>query len=593
LVETPSDATAMASVEILDRDLCGRFGGRVLENIVVGTSPPWLANRLRSLGMRPINSIVDISNYVMLELGQPNHTFDLAKVEGRHLRVRMAAAGEKITTLDGVERTLTADDGVIADGNDVPVSIAGIMGGASTEISETTNTVLLEMAWWDPTRMARSSRRLGLRSEASARFERGTDPEVIELAMLRFAELAGQSGATLATGLIDEPGNRPEPAKVRLRTGRVNALLGTGLKVDEIRSLLEPIGFRTSPAGEDQGDTDVAVPTFRPDTTTEVDVIEEVARHHGYTKIARTIPSGSKAGSLSPAQRDRRLVRSVLVGYGADEAMPVPFLAPGDLVRAGLDDSGIRVANPLVAEESIMRTALLPGLLKAVAYNQSHRSPDIALFEVGHVYGPVPEGGDLPDERERLGVILEGREAPEGVELWTLIATALGVREDRLIATELPGLHPTRAARIEVGDQTVGAVGEIDPRVLDRYEISGRVAWLDVDLTTLFGIAHGAGGYRRISRQPSSDIDLAFVIDESIPAADVESTLVRAGGDLLVALALFDTYRGSSLPDGVRSLAYNLRFQASDKTLTDGDVAGARQRCIDAVANDHGGELRS
>ena len=583
--EAGEDAVGRIGVEVLDPDLCGRFVARVVDGIRVGPSPRWLANRLTALGMRPINNVVDASNYVMLELGQPNHTYDLTTLEGAALRIRRAADGETVETLDAVVRTLTAADGVIADGNDTAIGIAGIMGGASTEVSDTTTSILLEMAWWDPMSITTSSRRLGLRSEASARFERGSDPEVAELAMRRFVELLSDSGATLAPGIVDIRGNLPACSPIRVRIARVNALLGTDLSRDDVADLLGPIGFASEPAGDD--DLDVTIPSFRPDSATEIDVVEEVARLHGYEEIARTLPRSTITGALTPYQYDRRRVRDAMVGLGLDEVMPVPFLAPGDLERAGLPADGITVTNPLVAEESVMRASLRPGILKTLGYNASHRLHGLGLFEVGHVYRtPLPVDGEvprLPDEREHLAVALGGRDAGEAVAVWSALADALDARDYQLVADAPPGLHPTRTARIEVDGVPVGHVGEVDPGALAAYDISERVGWLEVDLEALLALPHGQRPYHRVSRYPSSDIDLAFEVDEGTPASAVSSCLAAAAGGLLADLSLFDVFRGAPVADGRRSLAFALRFQADDRTLTDAEVAEVRQACIDAV----------
>jgi phenylalanyl-tRNA synthetase beta chain len=568
-----------ASVEIVDGDLCGRFVARVLHDVSVGESPPWLANRLTALGMRPINSLVDISNYVMLELGQPNHAYDLARLGGRGLRVRRARDGETLVTLDDIERRFVADDLLICDADDAPVGIAGIMGGESAEISLDTTDVLLELAWFQPLAVSRTSRRLGLRTEASARFEKGTDPEVLELAALRFAELLGES-VSLAPGVIDERGDLPARAPVRVRTQRAADVIGIELVPIEVRDLLEPIGFACDPVGDDH---DVVVPSWRPDTDTEIDVIEEIARHHGYASIPTRVPRSAESGGLTTYQRQRRVVRSALVGLGFSEVMPLPFLAPGDLVAAGLPDNGIRVANPLVAEESVMRTSLLPGICKVLAYNASHRNAEISIFDLGHVYNPPTDpSASLPDETERVAGAIAGAEAPAAVQAWRALATHLGI-DAELVNDEVPGLHPTRAARLVVGGRTVGAVGEIDPEVLTAFGVPGRVAWFELDLTATLATTHDVVPYDPVRLFPSSDLDLAFEVDESIPAAKVEPILRAAAGDLLVELALFDVFRGDSVTPGRRSLAWRLRLQAPDRTLTDAELADVRTRCIAAV----------
>ena len=587
-VESGEDASGRVSVEIVNADLCGRFAVRVLDGVIVGDSPQWLTNRLVAMGMRPVNNVVDVSNYVMLELGQPSHTFDLDRVGGSGFRARWAVDGETIETLDGVSRTLVNADGVVADAEDVAVGIAGVMGGAATEIDGTTVTVALEMAWWDPMSIARTSRRLGLRSEASTRFEKGADPEVVELAMRRFAELIG-SEAALAPGMADQRGDLPSREPVRVRVARVNRILGTDLGRDRIVEVLEPIGFATSKAGDD---LDVVVPSFRPDSATEIDVIEEVARVHGYGRIARTVPRSGLTGALNGRQVDRRRVRSAMLGLGLDEVMPLPFLAPGDLERAGLVADGIAVTNPLVAEESVMRSSLLPGLLKTLAYNVSHRLYGLSLFEVGHVYRRPTEPRPLPDEREYLAVALAGREAGAAVEVWSVLADALATRDYTLVAEPAPGLHATRTARIELASTPVGHVGEVDPSVSEAFEVGERVAWLEVDLDVLLGLSQGDLPFRPFSRYPSSDIDLAFEVDEETPAAVVESLLRSVAGDLLVDLGLFDVFRGEPVAEGRRSLAFAMRLQADDRTLTDAEVATVRQRCIDAVEGDLGATLR-
>ena len=570
-------------------DLCGRFVARILSHIAVGPSPQWLANRLTALGMRPINNVVDVSNYVMLELGQPSHTFDLSLVAGRELNVRWAREGEQLVTLDGQTRTLIARDGVIADGTDSAIAVAGVMGGASTEIGDGTSDVLLEMAWWDPLSIARTARRLGLRSEASTRFERGADPGIVPVAMARFAALL--EGASLHPGSIEVDGNLPERRPVRVRTDRVNLVLGTTLDPQTIQGAIEPIGFACSPTADG---FEVTVPTWRMvDSSTEIDVIEEVGRQYGLRNIARTVPHPAhQSGSLSALQQDRRTLRRALVGFGLTEVMPLPFLAPGDLDRAGLGGDAVTVTNPLDARESVMRTSLRPGLLKTIAHNRRHRTFAVDCFEIGHVYLPTDRTADLPDEREHLAIALAGAEAPAAVEAWAAVADALLVEGWELQAASPAGLHPTRTAAIVVGGSPVGYVGELDPGVVDAYGAGERAAYVEVDLTSLLALPHGLSAYRKVSVQPSADIDLAFVTPLEVAAGAVEATLRSAAAELLVGLELFDIYRADSLGADRRSLAYRLRLQATDRTLTDAEIGEVRGRCIAAVQSAHGAALR-
>jgi phenylalanyl-tRNA synthetase beta chain len=582
--EVPASRLGGVTVEVEAPDLCGRFTARVLRDVTVGASDPAIARRLALLGMRPINSLVDVSNYVMLELGQPNHPYDLAKVRGGGLRVRRARPGEAMVTLDDIERRFTVDDLLICDAEDRPVGIAGIMGGAETEIGTSTSDVLLEMAWFLPIGIARTSRRLRLRSEASARFEKGTDPEIIDLAHRRFAELVAASGARLEAGTVDVRGELPDRRSVRVRTGRLNRLLGTDLAGPDIAGLLEPIGFAATVTGED---TEVAIPSWRYDSSTEIDVVEEVARHYGYTTIGRSLPPSAHAGRLTDRQRERRRLRNLLVGRGLSEAMPLPFLAPGDLERCGLPGDGIEIANPLVAEESVLRTSLLPGLVKALATNAARRNTGVGLWEIGHVFrrpAAGPNGDGLPDEREALGVALGGRDATEAVHEWRAVAEVLSLRGVSVRNEAVPGLHPTRSARlVGPGGEAVGSVGEIDPGVLETHGIGERVGWVEVDLDVVAELPHDPHVYRPVSIYPSSDIDLAFEVDEAVPAAAVEQALRAAAGERLASLRLFDVYRGEGIAAGRRSLAYTLRLDAPDHTLTDDEVAEVRRRCIAAV----------
>jgi phenylalanyl-tRNA synthetase beta chain len=369
---------------------------------------------------------------------------------------------------------------------------------------------------------------------------------------------------------------------VRVRTARVNGLLGTALATDDVRRLLEPIGFACA-AVDATDELDVHVPSYRPDTQTETDVVEEVARHHGYGNIPRTVPGSFRIGSLSARQTERRLLRQVLAGLGVDEAMPLPFLAPGDLEAVGIGSTAVTLTNPLVAEESVLRTSLRPGLLKAVAYNQAHRNERARLFEIGKVFLPSRPDEILPDEREALGAVLAGAEAVEAVELWRVIDEALALPGARMEQVVVDGLHPGRSAELVVGDAVVGVLGEVDPAVLERMGIAGRVAVLELDLDRLLAVPHGDRPYRPVSRFPSNDIDLAFEVDESVAAADVEDAVRVAAGELLADLRLFDVFRGPALPEGTRSLAFALRLQAPDRTLTDDEVGELRTRVIAAV----------
>jgi len=538
--------------------------------------------------MRSINNVVDVSNYVMLETNQPNHAYDFERLGGGGFRIRLAREGETMVTLDDVERTLTVEDLLICDLDDRPIGLAGIMGGQNTEISDDTTVIALETAWFEPLGIMKSVQRNGLRSEASARFERGMDPYGIDASVSRFIELLRLTCPDLVVheGAVDaRTEHLPKPVVIDVRPTRVGALLGAQFSAQEIISLIAPLGF----VGALHGDTiSVTVPTWRPDCTLEVDIIEEVARHYGYSRLGATVPKSTQPGGLSPVQQRRRRVRDVVLGLGVSEAMPHPFLTDGDLDRAGLSNVAVRLLNPLAVGDDVLRTSLRPGLLKAVAFNESHRRSGVALFEVGHVYPPSEDV--LPAEHEVLAVVLAGREAPAAVAVWRELASAMGwgARLDQSVVSA--GLHPTRSATLSAGRDVVGIVGEVHPDVLDAYGISQRVAILEVNLSLLLASEPKVAQWKPTSRFPSSDIDLAFTVPTSVTAEKIEKSLRQNAGALLVDIALFDVYRTDASAES-RSLAFRLRLQANDRTLTDADVAEVRDKCI-AGARKLGAQLR-
>ncbi|MCU4184776.1 phenylalanine--tRNA ligase subunit beta [Acidiferrimicrobium sp. IK] len=585
-----------AAITVEDPDLCPRFTGTVLAGVEVGPSPTWLARRLALAGMRPINNVVDVSNYVMLDVGQPNHAYDFERLAGGGIVVRRAGPGETVTTLDDVERSLDTDDCVICDATSRPVGVAGIMGGAASETTDATTTVLLEAAYFTPMAIARTGTRLKLHSEARYRFERGIDPEIADRAVERFIGLLRESGCPGlrrgATVDVRADDQLPTPPTVLLRTERVNALLGTSLGEDVIAGLLDSIGFATHHAGD--GVQSVAVPPWRPDSSREIDVIEEVARLHGYRRIERTVPSGERtAAGLTAYQKQRRAVRAILAGAGLSEAWTTTFLAPGDLERAGLSPHAVEIENPLDRSESILRTSLLPGLLKALRFNADRQEPDLRLFEIGRVFEPPAGDAVVPEEIETLAAVASGAgvDGRVAARIWAVLVDALRLEDLQVVAGEVPGLHPGRSARVVGPDGPLGVLGEVDPDVSAGYGVAGRVAWLSVDLPHLLGLPRRSLQARPVSRYPASDVDLAFVVADTEPAAAVHATVAAAAGELLESVRLFDVYRG--VGDDRRSLAFRLRFRSPERTLTDAELATIRSRVIEAVAAAHGGELRA
>jgi phenylalanyl-tRNA synthetase beta chain len=645
----PVTDVTRAAVE--DLDLCPRLTVSVLSDVVVGPSPKWIADRLTLAGMRPINNVVDASNYVMLERGQPTHPYDIEQLGGRGLIVRRGEPGETLETLDGVTRTVgepggsvgdTGADCLICDADNVPVGVAGIMGGASSEIADSTTEVLLEAAYFTPMAIARTSKRLGLRTEASARFERGCDPWGIDAAVNRFSQLLAESsrGLTVRDGTIDIRGAVPEPFTIAVPIARVQRQIGVQLTGDQIAALLDPIGFSTT-AGDEADRLTVLVPTNRPDVRPAPygidDVIEEVARMFGYANIPAHTPTWPQPGHLTDLQRSRRLVKSVLSGLGSSEGWTNTFVSEEAHRRVGLRGPAVRVSNPLIAEEPYLRRSLMPGLLGALAYNADRRQGSIRLYEVGVVFSHPAEGGPrvversgtggshkalLPGERELLSAVFayEDDDARAAVAAWRVLADAFRVSGVRLVAPDggdlpaapaapagpagLAGLHPTRAAQLVADGTSIGAVGEIDPAVATDFglthatatgTVARRIGWLEVDLGLLFDdrvVARRAMVAAAVSRFPSSDIDLALVVDDRVPADVVADVLGAAAGDLLESVTLFDVFRGPRIGEGTRSLAFRLRFCSLDHTLTDDEVGALRARCIDAAVAEVGAVLR-
>jgi len=601
----PTPESVSVVVEATDR--APRFTARRLD-VAIGPSPRWIARRLTLAGMRPISNVVDVTNYVLLERGQPLHAFDLAHLAGRGLVVRLAAAGELITTLDGVERRLHPDDLLVCDAERTPQAIAGIMGGADAEVRATTAEILLEAAYFEPQGISITSKRLGLRSESSARFERGVDPEGVLESSARAAELMEEvAGATMAPEPIDLYPAPIERPRITVRVERVNALLGTGLTAEAIPGLLAPLGIEVGPDPSGAPGRFVArPPTFRPDLEREIDVVEEVARRIGLDSIPRTLPPATRSGTgLSPRQRDRRLVVDALVGAGLAEAVTISLVA-ADAVRAsGYTGEVVEAANPLRAEESVLRPLIRTGLLHAAGRNAGHGLADVALFEVGHVFRPpTPETEPLPSERDHVAVLMVGtrRRAPvepdrpvdayDAVDCLRVVSEALELADLRLESAPAPGFHATRTAAVLVDGAPAGHVGEYAPATLAAFDVPGPGVGFELDLDVLLAGARRDRSFRSPSRFPASSVDLAFVVDETVAAAEIVDALEGAAGELAEEIRCFDEFRSEALGPGRRSLAFAVRLRAADRTLTDSDVAEVRGACVREVERRFGAELR-
>ena len=607
-----SGAGELPHVEI-DPDICLRFTVRAFEDVTIGPSPLWLKARLTAAGQRPINNVVDITNYVMLLTGQPLHAFDLDRVRGEELRVHRAGDGQTMRTLDGAERTLDSTMALISDAEG-PTSIAGVMGGEVSEVSDATTRVAMEAATWVGPNIMRTQAKLGLRTEASARNEKGLHPEQAAAAQRLAARLMVElCGARMVPGEVDEYPRPLEPRRVTLRLARVEKLLGMGVAAEEIAVILERLGFRLDATGEG---FDVTVPYWRDgDVQREADLIEEVARIHGLDKLPITLPARRRAvGRLTSKQRLRRRAEDALRDRGLSEVVAYSFIAPEALTRLRLDDvPALRLANPLSEDQSVMRPLLLPGLLDAARHNAAHGRPKLALFESAHVYrlsqplDQAPDGspgGATPaHERHHIAALLtEAAPATWRSEARPADFFAAKGLVEAMLATvgvecwaepgERPFLHPGRTATVLAGDeQKLGWIGELHPSVARAWDLDGDVACFELDADLIAELAPGPARYRDVTSFPAVVEDLAVVVHEELPAGEVEAVIRSAGGELLGSASLFDVYRGEQVGGERKSLAFRLEFRSPERTLTDDDVATVRA-AIEQALEQVGGSLR-
>jgi phenylalanyl-tRNA synthetase beta chain len=565
--DPPGAGEEPVDVTIEDFEGCPRYIGRLFRDVRVGPSPPWLKARITAAGMRPISNVVDVTNYVMLALGNPLHAFDFETLGGGRIVVRRARPGEQFTSLDGDLRKLDPADLVIADGERA-IAFAGIMGGLDTEVRDDSKTILLEAANFEPVGILRSSERHGIRTEGSGRWEKGVDPHLAPQAAALATELiVGLTGGRW-TGDVDVVGELPERPRVRLRPKRVDRVVGLEIPEEEQRGALERLGFELDGWA-------VTVPTWRGrDVTREVDLVEEVARIHGLEKIPFTLPLRSAMwGRLSREQRLRRLVEDVLVGCGFSEVYTL------SLVAADPRPDAIRLPHPLTSEHAVLRTTLLEGLAGAAGYNANMGNEDIALFELARVY--LPDPGELPEERWRVGGIAEGGYARAKGAVEALYG-ALKV-DPSLERAQLDFLHPGKAARL-----SAGWVGELHPSRLEG-------AWgvFELDLDTLFAEMPERIEYEDVITYPAVRQDLAFVVDEDVLAGDLVAAAREAAGPELRSVDVFDVYRGDPIPAGRKSVALHVAFESSERTLSDEDARTLREGIAAALAERFGAELRA
>jgi phenylalanyl-tRNA synthetase beta chain len=579
-------------VAIEAKDLCGRFCARLLD-VKVGPSPAWLRDRLELVGIRSINNVVDLTNYVMVEMGQPSHAFDLARVPGGKLVVRWSREGERLTTLDGLERALPARVGVIAgEGGEPALALAGIMGGASSEIHEATRVVAIEAAWWEPLAVRRGARALAMHTEASHRFERGADVAAGPAAIDRLAHLLAKVGAgTVRPGLVERRGEERPGRTVRLRPARVGALLGADVaRLQQVRTL-ESLGFLVSGSGPEET---VLVPTWRLDVSGEADLAEEVGRHFGLQRIAPALPPAARPGRLRPSQRRERRIREVLAGVGFIEVVNYAFAAGAKM--DGPPDERTRLANPLTEEQDTLRTSLvMPGLLDTLAANLRLGRRDVAVFELGRVF--VRGKGRAPREERRLAVLLSGSTnphhwsmKPRPFDLFDikgmveLLFARLGEVEPEIDREASPPgfLHPGRAVSVRREGRVIGYAGAVHPDARAAWELKDEAVVLEIETDALLEATPRLARFSALDRFPAVDRDLSILCDEATPAAEIDARVRAAAGSRLRTVSLVDRYTGNQVPPGKVSLTVSLRFQDPERTLTSDEV----QEAVDGVVRD-------
>ncbi len=603
LIESDQDINELATVVIKDTKGCPRYSCRVIQGITIGPSPDWLKTRVESAGIRSINNIVDVTNFVMLEYGQPLHAFDYDLVEGHKIIVRTADEGETLLTLDGEKRTLSSEDVLISDGS-CPVALAGVMGGGETEVSDNTVNVLIESAYFNPTSVRKTSKTTGLRSESSYRFERGTDPNGVVTALDRAAMLMNQvAGGTVAKGAVDIYPETITQSVVTLSVDRTNDVLGTELDPETVTTILSGIGIDTKELGP--GQIECTVPTFRVDITRQIDLIEEVARLYGYDNISTTLPR-VEMNTETPESRTvvEESFRQQLIRNGFLEVINYSFEGP-QLLGIFDDVRHVEIMNPISQDSSLMRTSLFPSLLKNITYNLNHQAEDLRIFEIGHVY--IPEQSELPRETKRLAAAATGRRAPElwskeNIDFFDMKAVFSGALGERLLsdtvefqsASDIGYLHPGQSARITVKGKEIGVIGELHPEILEKLDVAKRVYIFEVDINSIvFYYDKTQKSFQSIPRYPSVRRDISIVVDEGIDAGSIVNEIRNIDNKLIEDVTVFDVFHGGSMTVGKKSVALSLHIRSVDRTLTDTEINEVQEKALNKLQLALGAELRT
>lgn len=578
------DVNDHLKVQIFEPDKCYRYSGAVVENVRVKESPRWLRERLRASGVRPISNIVDITNYVMLEYGQPMHAFDLRYLEGNEVNVRNAKNGEKITTLDGVERELNDSMLVIADKNK-PVAVAGVMGGEYSGIMDDTTTIVFESACFNGISVRRTAKALGMRTEASSRYEKELDPGATMRALKRALELVQELDAGDVVNGMEDCFVKPKAeVEVKFDYKWINDFIGINLSEEEQKKILEKIEFRFDNNGN------IIAPPFRNDIEHIADISEEVARFYGYHNIPNRQLSGVANGKLTDSQRFTKLINETLISCGCSEISTFSFISPKayDRIRLAKDDAkrnSVVIMNPLGEDTSIMRTTILPSMLEVLARNYNHKNASASLYEIGTVYEPT-QAGKLPIEKQKAVIGLYGNDADyytlKGIveKLLYMLNTA---EYDIVPVSDNPTFHPGRTSEFRIGDQVLATLGEIHPEAAENYGINERVYIAEIDVETAYKNKMASRTHKALPKFPAVTRDLAFVCDRDIPVLTLEKEIRSAVGKTLESVKLFDVYEGEQIESGKKSVAFNIQMRSADKTLTDEEADAAMKRIVKAL----------
>ena len=581
----------------IQTDLCKRYCGRVVKDVKVGPSPYWMQRKLIEAGMRPISNIVDITNYVMLELGQPLHAFDLDDIKYNKMTVKMAEEGEKFTTLDGVERTLTSDMLVIGN-QDKTLDLAGIMGGENSEIKDTTTSIFIEGASFAKENIRATSKKLGLRTEASSRFEKGIDINLAEEAVNRACQLIEELGCgTVLNGMLDYYPQKEEVQKVTVNPVRINKLLGVNVPMDQFINILESLEFKCNLVSSEV--LELEVPTFRLDITEDADILEEIARIYGYDNIpSASLEGNATAGVKTEKQKFIDNVKSNSIACGLNEILTYSFVSPRgvDKINLPADDEKrnfVKIMNPLGEETSVMRTTLIPNMLDVISTNISHKVEEVSAFECGNTF--IPQEG-LPIETKKYCVGMYGKEVDffvlKGVIESVLNNVGLKGYEIEPETTNLT-IHPGRCAKIVYNNIYIGTFGELHPDVIENYNLGQRVYVAEINIDTVFENLNLTKSYNPLPKYPSTSRDIALIVKDEVFVKQIEDIIKANGEDLVESYKLFDVYKGAQIEEGHKSIAYSITYRSKDKTLTDEDVAKVHEKILSELSEKLNANLRS